>query len=75
MSDEPRFPILGEEITVSWSLAEDAYEAYVAEFGHRQSLERIAERGGFSRKELVHLLGAPCETAKCECHALVEAER
>jgi hypothetical protein len=52
-----QFPILrsGHHPTskVPWWLAEIAYEGYVARFGDRQSLEMLAERGGFGRNELV----------------------
>lgn len=43
--------------TIPWWLAEKAYEGYVARFGNSQSLERLAERGGFGRRELLYLLG------------------
>ena len=42
--------------TIPWWLAEEAYKVYVSNFGSQQSLERIAQRGGFSRKELIWLL-------------------
>lgn len=42
--------------TVPWWLAEVAYEWYVHLFGRRQSLEQLAERGGFGHYELLHLL-------------------
>lgn len=42
--------------TVPWWLAEEAYRYYVERFGNQQSLERLAERGGFGRKELILLL-------------------
>lgn len=63
-----RFPIQGEwsererrhiaPTTIPWDVAERAYEGYLARFGrhHQQSLERLAERGGFGRDELVLLL-------------------
>ncbi len=41
---------------VPWWLAEIAYEEYKANFGDSQSLERIAERGGFEREELIALI-------------------
>jgi hypothetical protein len=69
---EKRFPIQGgvnwghaknarpiaryEPCTIPWWLAEVAYRAYSAKFGTTQSLERLAERGGFGREELVWLL-------------------
>jgi hypothetical protein len=42
--------------TVPWWLAEVAYESYVKSGGRGQSLERLAERGGFGRYELVGLI-------------------
>lgn len=53
------FPVheLGEpDGFIPWWLAEIAYEAYVKEAGNSQSLQRICERGGFGRKELMYLL-------------------
>lgn len=38
---------------IPWWLAEVAYEYYSKRYGGQQSLERLAERGGFGRKELV----------------------
>ena len=42
--------------TVPWWLAEIAYEYYAEQYGRQQSLERLHERGGFSRGELVSLI-------------------
>lgn len=42
--------------SVPWWLAEEAYKVYSGKFGTIQSLETLAERGGFSREELVWLL-------------------
>jgi len=42
--------------TIPWWLAEVAYEHYVRRFGNIQSLERIAERHGFGRAELISLI-------------------
>ena len=42
--------------TVPWWLAEIAYEYYSSRHGTSQSLERLAERGGFGRAELLSLL-------------------
>ena len=42
--------------TIPWWLAVEAYRHYAKLYGVSQSLERIAERGGFSRKELLLLL-------------------
>ena len=41
---------------IPWWLAEIAYEYYSERFGTDQSLERLAERGGFGREELIRLI-------------------
>lgn len=41
---------------IPWWLAEKAYKTYSQKFGTGQSLERLAERGGFGREELIWLL-------------------
>jgi hypothetical protein len=52
-----RFPIQNG-LTVSWAGAEEAYRGYVRLYGDSQSLERIAERGGFGLSEFVGLVFA-----------------
>lgn len=47
---------------IPWWVAEIAHEEY-AKY-HNQSLERIAERGGFGWMELVLLLGKEWQTRK-----------
>ena len=42
--------------SIPWWLAQEAYEYYSKESGSQQSLERLAERGGFGRAELLMLL-------------------
>ena len=61
--DTSPFPIQGElgrprlkSSSIPWWLAEIAYEHYAKLFGKEQSLERLAERGGFGRDELLTLL-------------------
>ncbi len=44
------------QCTIPWWLAEEAYLSYTRHFGTQQSLERLAERGGFGRQELLGLL-------------------
>lgn len=52
------FPIaaaMGAEphpLNIPWSIAEKAYSAYAAKHGRAQSLERMAERGGFYPAEM-----------------------
>ena len=56
MDDKDRpFPIL-EGGTIPWWLAVEAYLVYSRRYGDRQTLERIAERGGFGRDELLDLI-------------------
>ena len=52
--DKRPFPIM-QAGNIPWWLAELAYEHYVRLFG-TQSLERLAERGGFGMLELLALL-------------------
>jgi hypothetical protein len=61
--DTRPFPIQGglpstgiKPSTIPWWLAEIAYDHYAKMYGRGQSLERMAERGGFGRKELLALL-------------------
>lgn len=42
-------------------VAEEAYKEYAAQYGTRQSLERLEERGGFDWPELATLLFERCE--------------
>ena len=41
---------------VPWSIAELAYSVYASRYGRSQSLERLAERGGFHAGEMDDLL-------------------
>ena len=41
---------------IPWWLAEEAYKYYSEKFGTDQSLERLNERGGFGREELICFL-------------------
>lgn len=66
MNDNRDFPIQGEltsskwgrkdSCTIPWWLAEKAYWYYARLYGNDQSLERLSERGGFGRNELLSLL-------------------
>ena len=42
--------------TIPWWLAQEAYSYYSSRYGKSQTLERLAERGGFGRQELLGLL-------------------
>lgn len=47
------FPIQGAGgLTIPWPVAEQAYERYAQRHGRSQSLERLAERGGFGVEEM-----------------------
>ena len=47
------FPICGSPgMTIPWSVAQQAYLGYAKDGGSGQSLERVAERGGFYVEEL-----------------------
>lgn len=61
-SADHRFPIQ-KFGTVPWYVAERAYEKYAAQYGTRQSLERLAERGGFGISEMDDLFPAWREEA------------
>lgn len=45
-----------EGCSIPWWLAEEAYAHYVRQYGDCQSLQGLANRGGFGRAELLHLL-------------------
>ena len=61
MSDK-QFPIQLERnaaphpLTIPWSIAELAYSVYASKYGNSQSLERLAERGGFAPSEMDEFL-------------------
>lgn len=76
MPDERRFPIQGERsraqlryipgATIPWSVAEQAYAVYARKFpssAAAQSLERLAQRGGFGRCECAWLLAGGADGA------------
>lgn len=48
--------------TIAWAEHLEAYEAYAALHGRRQTAERLEERGGFEWTELVELLGHEPDT-------------
>ncbi len=62
---EKRFPVLRpgplarlSPRTIPWRMAEVVYAEYSRQYGTRQSLERIAERGGFGDEEILDFLEA-----------------
>lgn len=62
MSDDKLFPVIPERrrdvpanphpLRIPWSVAELAYSVYSGRYGTGQSLERLAERGGFHASEM-----------------------
>ena len=50
-AEKRRFPVQ-KGGTIPWALAEAAYRVYSAKYGKDQSLERLAERGGFHASEM-----------------------
>ncbi len=48
---ERMFPMMGGP-PIPWSVAELIYERYAAVHGRSQTIERIAERGGFGWAEV-----------------------
>lgn len=51
----PRMFPIQKATPIPWSLAERAYRTYAEHYGRQQSLERLAERGGFGWSEFLHL--------------------
>lgn len=49
--DDRRFPML-DGPDIDWETAEKIYKMYSALYGTGQSLERLAERGGFGWSEV-----------------------
>ncbi len=52
MQDRKRLPSLD----IPWEVAEVAWKTYETLFGNSQTMERMAERGGFGREEFLALL-------------------
>jgi len=61
----PRFPIMTEiakrdpvapPMSIPWNIAELAYSVYSSRYGTSQTLQRLAERGGFGAGEMDTLL-------------------
>jgi len=72
MSIHKQFPVMLEprrrgNLHVPWSVAEQAYTKYSSLHGTRQSLARLAERGGFYESEMDRFCpGWRQETGKAE---------
>ena len=58
--EHKEFPLcgFGAGKKIPWSCAERAYEKYVRKYGKGQTLERLAERGGFYPEEMDELYPA-----------------
>jgi hypothetical protein len=60
--NDKMFPIIPDgkskphPLQIPWSVAEQAYTVYLAKYGSRQSLETLAQRGGFHVSEMDMLL-------------------
>ncbi len=54
LGPQKKFPMQGGP-DIDWKTAEIIYEMYSTLHGNRQSLERLAERGGFGWSEVEHL--------------------
>ncbi len=50
------FPIIDSGESIKWAHAEQVYAEYREQFSNDQTLERLAERGGFGVSEAVTLL-------------------
>lgn len=49
------YPGAAAPLSIPWSVAEKAYGVYASLYGTGQSLERLAERGGFGVEEMDQL--------------------
>ncbi len=59
------YPIQDGENIPEW-LAKIVYRAYVNQYGNDQSYERMRERGGFGKAEVLWLLSRNCEVMTIE---------
>lgn len=55
MADSEREFPMQDGPPIPWSLAEEIYEVYSDLYGSSQSLERLAERGGFGWSEISYM--------------------
>lgn len=80
MNDETRqFPIQSQRgakphpLSIPWHVAELAYSVYSALYGRGQSLERLAQRGGFGPCEMDNFL--PDWRERCDAFKEMKEER
>ena len=74
IADQRRFPVISGG-TIPWAVAELAYISYAQRSGSSQSLERLAERGGFGVEELDVLLPDWRDRCVPRLTAHIEGER
>ena len=67
---EKMFPIQGCP-PIPWRIAMRAYHIYTRFFGHQQSMERLAERGGFGLQEFACLFEGHSPIS-CDRHRCLE---
>lgn len=65
LGDSKMYPIQDGEDIPEW-LAKIVYRGYVCKYGDQQSYERIRERGGFGKAEVIWLLSETCEVKTIE---------
>lgn len=53
---------------IDWATAEKIYKVYSCLYGKYQSLDRLAERGGFGWTEVNLFWKRHKESRKCKCH-------
>lgn len=53
------FPMQNPPIPIPWSAAEAIYAGYAAMYGRQQSIDRMAERGGFGWGEVAIIYKDP----------------
>ncbi len=70
IEDFKDFPVLTdlqlETKKIKLNIAKEVYKGYTKRYGTGQSLERIAERGGFSVNEIILLLYQRTQTLEAE---------
>lgn len=71
---ERRFP-MQRGPSIPWTLAEAIYAGYSALYGTDQSLQRLAERGGFSWPEVEHIYNCRDKRSKAAIDAAIDASR
>jgi hypothetical protein len=76
VAESKKFPLLGGQSNIGsipWWIAEQAYIGYASKYGDQQSLERLAERGGFGIEEMDEYY--PKWREECSLIQQLQAER